>query len=168
MGSEQNKVRNRLGFINHKTYNDFIEKYPKSDVTYEQYIRVTKESTSVIRDFILDNELGFKLPHNLGYIAVDKFKPSKDSLYIDWKNTRLLGKIIPFTNFHSLGYVFKIKLYKNSKIQPLKAYEMNTHRILKRMLAKKVKEGKQYIHIDRSYFNKRFSIDRFLNRHNNG
>lgn len=156
-----NKIRGRIGFINRISYKKFILKYPKSEITYEKYVNILKESNKTIRDHILVNELGFKLPLNLGYIAITKFKQRDNYKVTDWKNTKLLQKIIPIMNFHSFGYMFKIKLYKNNRIKPFEIYQMQAHRIIKRMLAQRIKSGKQnYLELDNSYFNKRFSIER--------
>lgn len=168
MGANKNKIRNRKGFINRVSYKDFINQYPDSKVTYDEYISVLKESTVAVRDFVLTNELGFKLPFNLGYIAVDKFKPSKNMVAVDWVNSRKLKRLIPLTNFHTMGFMYKIKLYKNPRVKPLQAYEMQAHRILKRMLAANIKQRKEnYISIDRTYFSKRFNIDTYLNKNKN-
>lgn len=164
MGANKNKVTGRVGFINRKTYNEFIKDNPTSTITYENFIKVLKESSIVIRDYVLNNELGFKLPYELGYIAVDKFKPSKSHISIDWVNTKRFGKKIPLTNLHSFGNVYKVKLYKNPKIKPLMGYKMTAHRILKRLIAQKVKSGKaRYIPLETSYFGKRFNINNYLN-----
>lgn len=164
MGAAKNKVTGRTNYISKGNYKLFIEKYPESDITYKEYITVLKESTITIRDHILENSLGFKLPQNLGYIAVTSFKTNKNFVAIDWVNTRKLGKVIPLTNFHSFGNAYKIRLFKNSRIKPLIVYKMNAHRIIKRMLAKNIKSGSNvYVHIDRSYFTKRFHIDNTLN-----
>lgn len=163
MGSGKSKISGRINYIKREEYNLFIEKYPSSEVTYDEFITVLKESTNVIKNQILDNPLGFKLPHNLGYIAVDKFKPNKKFVAVDWVNTRKLKKLVPLTNFHTFGHTYKIKLYKNSKVKPLFAYNMDAHRLLKRQLAKCIKENKrQYINIDRSYYSRRFNINNYL------
>ena len=48
---------------------------------------------------------------------------------------------------------------------PLRVYKINAHRIIKRMLAKKIKEGySEYINIDKNYFNQRFRIENLLNK----
>lgn len=165
MSSEKNKVRNRVGFINRKAYKLFLEKHPNNTTTYEQYILILKESTKAIRDFILENPLGFKLPYNLGYIAVDKFKGLKDYVGIDWPATRRLGRVIPLMNLHSFGYFFKIKLYPNPKIKPLLIYKMNAHRKINRMLAANIKQGKEYLQIERSYFSNRFRIGQHIKQY---
>jgi hypothetical protein len=158
MSSKPNKVTGRHGFINIPAYKAFKAKYPEADVTYREYIDVLKASTCAIRDHILDNPLGFKLPYNFGYIAVDKFKPLNDYVLVDWKNSRRLKRRILFTNLHSFGYIFKIKLYPNPKIVPMRVHKFDAHRLVKRALAKRVKEGKEYLEIDRSYYSRRFRI----------
>lgn len=163
MGSGKTKISGRITYIKKDEYKKFIEKYPNSDVTYEEFITILKESNNYIKEQILDNQLGFKLPHNLGYIAVNKFKTSRKFVAIDWVNTKKLGKIVPLTNFHSFGHAYRIMLYKNAKVKPLQAYHMDAHRLLKRALAQNIKQDKQqYIAINKSYYNKRFSIDNYL------
>jgi len=163
LGANQNKVRGRIGFINKQSYKDFAQKYPNSETSYEQYISVLKESTKLIRDYILTNELGFKLPLSLGYIAVNKYKPKKT--YVDFSNTRKLGRTVPYTNLHSYGYMYKVTLYRNERIAPIHGYCMKAHRILKRMLAKNIKGHLQnYIAIDKNCYTKRFSIDYIINK----
>jgi hypothetical protein len=163
MGFGKNKIQNRANFINRETYVAFKEKFPDSKITYEQFILILKESTSTIRDHILDNPLGFKLPYNLGYIAVDKFKAKDDYVCIDWQATRRLGKRVPLTNLHSFGHIYKIKFFPNPRVHPLKNYAFKGHRILNRMLAANIKQNlREYINIERNYFSKRFNIDNYL------
>lgn len=163
MGSAKNKVAGRANYISRDEYNSFKEKYPTTPITYENFINILKTSTVCIRDHVLENPLGFKLPHNLGYIAVKKFKTNAKFFAVDWVNTLKLGRRIPLTNFHSFGHGFKIDFFKNSKIRPLMPYKMNAHRIIKRMLAQVIKAGDySYINIDKNYFTKRFNIENYL------
>lgn len=168
MGSGKGKLQNRKGFVNKVSYKLFIQKYPDSNISYTEYISVLKESSVCIQNTILTNELGFKLPLNLGYIAVHKFKPFKAWRAVDWPATLRLGRRIPLLNFHSMGYAFKIKLFKNPKLVPLRSYTMKAHRQLNRALGQKIKSGNdKYISIDPSYFSKRFSIENYLLENNN-
>lgn len=165
MSVNQNKVTGRKGFINRATYNAYKAKYPNDSTTYEEFITILKESNKDIREHILENPIGFKLPYNFGYMAVDKFKGLSHYVAIDWVNTRKLGKRVPLTNFHSFGYFYKIKLFKNPKIKPLFIYKMDPHRVINRMLAKRIKAGKNYLSIDKSYYSKRFRIGDYLKLH---
>jgi hypothetical protein len=164
MGACKNKIQHRVNFINREAYNSYKKKYPNSKIDYNQFILVLKSSTALIRDNILDNPLGFKLPYNLGYIAVDKFKAKDTYIAVDWQSTRRLGRRVPLTNLHSFGYMYKIKFFPNPKINPIKNYVFKAHRVLKRLLASNIKRQlKNYICIERNYFSKRFNIDNYLN-----
>lgn len=166
MGSKPNKIQNRVNYLNREGYLQFIKKYPKSDIIYEQYIKILKYSNTEIRDCILNYELGFKLPYNLGYVAVDKFKPSKKYIAVDWVNTKRLKKMIPLTNFHTFGYTYNIKIFKNPRSKPLEGYLLKAHRKINRMIADKIKnENKDYLSIDPTYYSSRFRIENSL-KHN--
>lgn len=164
MGSGKNQIQNRSNYLNRVEYNKFIAENPKSEIQYKDFISVLKESTKQIRDNIVDNPLGFKLPHNLGYIAVNKYKPLKTSrVPIDWVATNKYGRIVPLTNFHSFGFMYKIAFYPNESVVPMRLYVMRPHRILKRMVAQNIKNNTgNYISIDSNYFNKRFNIDQII------
>lgn len=163
MGSAKSKVTGRINYISKKEYLLFITKYPNSGISYEEFIKVLKQSTVRIKDTVLENPLGFKLPYNIGYITVRKFKTSKKYFAVDWVNTLKLGKRIPLTNFHSFGYGFKIDFFKNPKIKPLQVYKMNAHRSLNRALAQIIKTKENpYIELDKNYFSKRFNIENYL------
>jgi hypothetical protein len=163
MGSGKNKIANRVNYISRKEYNNFKEKHPTADVSYNEYITILKASTSEIREHILKNPLGFKLPYNLGYLVIKKFKTNTKFVAVDWVNTRKLGKLIPLTNFHSFGNAFRLEIFRNKRIKPLAVYKFTAHRIMKRMSAKIIKSGKApYIEIDKNYFTKRFDIENYL------
>lgn len=154
-----NKIGNRVGFVNKKAHKEFVKK-TGSAITVEQYKEIINESLLEIREYILENELGFKLPANLGYIAVNKFKQLDDYVVIDWQSTKKYKKVIPVVNLHSFGYMFKIQFFKNKSIRPLDVYFMNAHRHFKRALSKKIKAGEQnYMKLDNSFFTKRFRIN---------
>src|SRR5689334_22034598 len=119
MSSAKHRIGERIGFVNRKVYKEFNEKYKELGISYDDYISILKESTKAIRDSILENPIGFKLPYNLGYLAVDKFKPLHHYVAVDWPNTRRLGKLVPLLNLHSFGYMFSVKFYANHKIRAL-------------------------------------------------
>lgn len=164
MGSGKNKIQNRVSYLNREGYEEFKLKHPETKITYHQFVNILKESTFAIRDHILDNPLGFKLPLNLGYIAIDRFKGKDNYVITDWVNTRRLGKFIPLTNMHSFGYMYKVKFFPNPKSHPIRNYMFKAHRLLNRAIKPQVvKDFNKYISIDRNYFSKRFHIDNYLN-----
>lgn len=165
MGIGLNKIKNREGFVNRESYNLFIEKNKDSKITYEQYILILKNSLRITKQYILENPLGFKMPNNLGYITVCKYKPKTNRTPIDWVASKKLGKHVPLTNLHTFGYMYSINLYANPTIHSIKNYQFVPHRKLKRELGAQLKSGfNQHIHVDKSYFSRRFNIDNLLNK----
>lgn len=167
MGSNKNKITGRITYNNKPTYTEFsnTSKHVKSglDISYEEYKKIISESNLEISNIILENELGFKLPLNIGYIAVTKFKQKDNYIVTDWANTRKFNKVIPQLNFHSMGHMYKIKLFKNNKLVPFRVYFMQAHRSLKRRLAAIIKKGKSnYLNLDNSYFTSKFNINKIF------
>ena len=125
---------------------DFYKAYHKEnfntkyDLTEQKY----KEVLQAITDNILTTlESGdfVEMPYNLGSFKILKFK--NRSRYIDWKNTKLLGKYVYFNNLHSDGYSYKFKLDKTRcKFGGQKYYGFKVARYFARGLAKGIKENK--------------------------
>lgn len=158
------KTKNRVNFSTAKAYKQFKLKHPEVEITPQQYVEVIKRSNTLIGEAILTNPYGFKLPAQLGYIAIDKFKPKKGSNIkpIDWITTNQTGKLTYLTNLHSFGFIYVIKWYKNPNKKNSDCYVFKAQKLLKRALAKKIKAGKDYDKIDRSFFTRRFSIDKIF------
>lgn len=165
MSTGRNLITGRVSFLNRDGYRLFKKTYPSSPITYDEYITILKESTLCIKQHILENPIGFKLPCNLGYIAVHKYKPKKTRIMIDWVNTKKHGKRIPLLNLHSMGYMYKILFYKNTKSVFLSSIDIKPHRHIKRELASKLKNGvTPYIELQESFFTKRFSINNSIKK----
>ncbi|XAI97389.1 hypothetical protein [Leptolyngbya phage Lbo-JY46] len=141
------KIGNRHPSLTKDLYNDYI-KEGGENITYKEFTDIVKEANDLVIDAILEDISGFKLPYNLGYIVVNKFKGRYTKP--DYKNTLKYNKTIPLLNLHSFGFIYKIAWFKttntkgihsNSRLFP---YKLNFNRIFKRALAKKIKEGKIY------------------------
>jgi hypothetical protein len=164
MGSGLNKVRGRIGYCTRPFYKEFKKKYPNTTVTYEQYKDIILNSNDRIRHYILDNQTGFKLPLSMGYIGITKFKQKSKYIVPDWINCVKQQRYVPLLNFHSFGYMFKIKFFRNFRLRPIFVYDFKAHRTLNRELASLIKSGKQdYLPLDNSYFTKSFKIEKLLN-----
>lgn len=215
------KTKHRVNYSTAKAYKEFKAKYPEVDITAQQYVAIIKTSNELISTAIIENPYGFKLPSELGYIAIDKFKPksktissgdliigkkytilyygegddftnvgaatnSIDTVFIatgrmpnnyrngstlkvesrikpvDWITTNQTGKLTYLTNLHSFGYIYVIKIYKNPNKKNIDCYVFKPQKELKQALAKKIKGGKDYHKLDRSFFSRRFSIDKIF------
>lgn len=167
MSSQPYKTKGRVNYHVAKDYKLFCILHPEVQITKQQHYDIIFNSNKLIAEAILENPFGFKLPNGLGYIAIDKYKPKpnksgKTKKAIDWVNTNKFKKLIYLTNLHSFGWIYRIRLYKSPHAPNLDCYTFKAQRLLKRALAVKIKEGKQYHHIDRSYFSRRFSIDKIF------
>lgn len=164
MSSGKYKTKNRINYSTANGYKEFKLKYPTVDITVQQFVDIIKRSNDLIAEAILNNPVGFKLPNSIGYLAVDKFKPKKGSIIkpIDWITTNRTKTLTYLTNLHSFGYIYIIKLYKNPNKANLDCYVFKPQKLLNRALAKKIKGGKDYEKLDRSFFSRRFSIDKIF------
>ncbi len=161
------KVKDRVNYSNGTTsFKQFKATYPETTLTAQDYTKIIRQSNDLIAEGILNNPYGFKLPNSLGYIAVDKFKPRKGSRIkpIDWITTNKTGKLTYLTNLHSFGFIYMIRLYRNPNKKNLDCYVFKAQKLLNRALAKKIKAGRDYDEIDRSFFTRRFSIDKIFKK----
>jgi hypothetical protein len=60
------------------------------DISYSDFTNIIKESNKKIFQFVLEDENGFKLPENLGYLCIIKYKTKKKA--INWADTKKYGK----------------------------------------------------------------------------
>lgn len=106
--------------------------------------QIVIESNLEIAESIKADDDGFKLPENLGYIVVTKYKSKKKP--VDWVNTHKYKKKIYLTNLHSFGYIHHIKWYKRgvTSFAFKDVYKLQPARLLTRDVAKSVKSGKLY------------------------
>ena len=167
MSAAAYKTKNRINYSSAKGYKAFKEKYPDSNITSQQYALVIRKSNALIASAILENPFGFKLPNNIGYIAVDKYQPKKGSRKpIDWITTNKLHKLTYLTNLHSFGWIYHLKFYKNPSKKNVDCYTFKPQKLLRIALAKRIKAGEEYEPLDRSFFSRRFSIDKIFKNKN--
>lgn len=134
--------------LNRKLYKAFIEK-TCINIDYAVFLKIVQRTNELINKAIIEEESGVKLPENLGYVIVTKYKSRRTP--IDWKNTRLYNKKIPHLNLHSFGFIHHIRWFKiMSKCSNIFIYKFRPYRTLKRELAKNVKEGKKYFQWENS------------------
>lgn len=163
-GKQFNKILTHYG--NADYYKFYKSRYIKSGdelfmVSNSTYNQILSEFNQIIVEAILDKGLEFKLPHNLGSIAIRKYKPvirldkngniEKNCLPINPIETKKLWEanpeakekkmVVRFTNKHSDGFVFKIAYFKKkAKFKNKSVYHFSFKRSFKRMLSFRVKE----------------------------
>lgn len=142
-------------------YNDFI-KETNIKISYDIFRNIILESNKEIANMVANDDESFKLPENMGYVAVTKYKSKKKP--IDWKNSLLLGKRITLPNLHSFGYIYHIHWFKAglATFAFKQIFKLEPCRLLKREVAKNAKEGKEYNKWDTSDFWSKTKTLRYL------
>lgn len=130
--------------LNNEMFKQFKEENPDISISFKEFSDIIKTSNKKIYDAIIEDEEGFKLPENLGYLCVTKYKTRKKA--INWADTKKYGKKIYHLNLHSFGYSYHIKWFKTGICRFLfnEVFKFAPHRHMRRDVAAKVKEGKIY------------------------
>jgi ribosome biogenesis protein Nip4 len=102
------------------------------------------ESNKKICETVVEDENGFKLPENLGYLCVIKYKTKKKA--INWADTKKYGKTIYFLNLHSFGFRYHIKWFKTgiSRFSFNEVYKFAPLRTMRTHVSKNAKANKEY------------------------
>jgi hypothetical protein len=126
-----------------KLWKAYKEKH-NSTITYADFTKIVKESNKMICDTIVDDENGFKLPENLGYLCIIKYKTKKKA--INWQDTKKYGKTIYFLNLHSFGFRYHIKWFKTgiSRFAFNEVFKFAPLRTMRTDVSKNVKASKEY------------------------
>lgn len=150
----------RVNPLNQKLYKQYIQE-TGSDIDYKTFVKIISTTNEIIRESVIEEEAGVKLPLSLGNIVVTKYKSKKS--FPDWKLTKEYKKKIFHVNLHSLGFIHHIKWFKiGSDFSNKNIYKFQPYRILKRGVAKQIKEGKQYFKWEYSDFWSSTKLERNL------
>lgn len=137
-------IPDRNQILSKELWKEYVAKY-NSNISFKDFSNIIKESNKEIADIVADDEQGFKLPENMGYLCVIKYKTKRKA--INWADTKKYGKTIYYLNLHSFGYRYHIKWFKNgiSRFPFNEAFKFAPLRIMKTDVSKRIKDGKDYI-----------------------
>lgn len=115
-----------------------------TSITYKDFTTIVKESNKKIFDSVVEDTDGFKLPENLGYLCVIKYKTKKKA--INWADTKKYGKTIYFLNLHSFGFRYHIKWFKTgiSRFAFNEIYKFAPLRVLRTEVSRQIRAEKDY------------------------
>ena len=130
---------NRETISNLSFYNDYKKKYLDSTISYDLYKDIINSCFEEISNIILTDLIGFKLPRELGFLVIDKYKTNKKK--INFGIFKKTGKIVLYINLHSDGYSYRVKWIKRSSY---KFITFVLYRFLSRAITLKVFEGYSY------------------------
>lgn len=164
-----NKIKIHFGIRDY--FNYYSSNYKSSHVKKESnpylisqqlYSEIVSDYNSQIKDKIVEDRYEYKIPYDLGMIALRKFKPKigldKDGnlinkLPVNPRATRELWDANPdakankvfvrYTNKHSDGYVFTIHYYKKykAKFKNKTLYDFQFVREFKNHVSKMAQKG---------------------------
>ena len=133
------------------TFRDMYKDMPV-EVPYSLYKRVLDEMCKIILQIIFERADGFKMPYGLGFIQIGKYKPKSftpQSLSVDYKTSKDIGKRTYHLNEHSDGYKFRLYWSKLPQTFPDRyKYQLNLVRQNKRKLAQLIFNKHDYLNID--------------------
>jgi hypothetical protein len=126
-----------------KLWKAFKEKH-EIEISYSDFTKIVKETNKKIHNLVIEDENGFKLPENLGYLCVIKYKTKKKA--INWADTKKYGKTIYYLNLHSFGYRCHIKWFKTgiSRFAFNEVYKFAPLKTLRAGVSKAFKADKNY------------------------
>jgi hypothetical protein len=141
-GRGPNKVHNPYNLKDmYESYKESVEENTPYDISYKEFMTITEDYLKEISDGLLSGKGSFRIPKNLGYITITKFKVDLSKLNrIDWKATVETGKKIYHLNEHSDGFNYKVvwtRIQQNAR--NVKMYVFAPTRRIKRTLASLIK-----------------------------
>ena len=140
-------------------YNYYKKKYNNSKIDKKKYNDIISFFNKKVIDLIVEDNLDYHLPH-LNFVLTtrkEKRKPRivngklHNNIPIDWKATKNLWEeseeakdkklLIRYTNYHTSGYVFTIKIVKVGFVYKNKRhYKFKAARDFARALGKRIKD----------------------------
>lgn len=133
-------------------------------IEFKLFSTIILESNKIIFNVVADDPAGFKLPENMGYLVVTRYKTKKKP--IDWINSVKYRRAVYFTNLHSFGYMHHLKWcqFAIARFKYHEIYKFEPCRFLTRKIAKNVKEGTIYFNWQNSDFWSTSKLDRLYNK----
>lgn len=160
---------NRFIVLNRNLFKKFKEKHPDIELTYKEFYDITSAANLKIQDTILTDPSGFKIPLNIGYIAIKKFKPT--NRLVNLVHRRMSGRFAFNVNLHSFEYMFAIKWFKVTESRltsRMHCYQFKACRPMKARLVNIIKngEGSKFVSYETKHFYSRKLLQKF-NKHFN-
>ena len=139
-----------------EAYKDFCKRNPSIKLSLDVWRNIIYTFNESFRDYLLETGDKGKYPYGIGEFAINKRLRKKTTgkddefinLPIDWKKTREKGKRIYIMNYHSEGYSFHWKWFKNTtRIKFPDLWYFKPTRVTSRLLAHYIKVNEKYQHL---------------------
>lgn len=143
----------RYNTLNRTLWKRFVDT-TGTQISYALFSQIINDSLDFMRERLVHNISGFKMPEYMGYAAVTQYRPSKPKRLIDWAKTREHNVKVYHTNFHSLGYMPRINWLtaELSACKFLNVYKFIPDRKFVRGVSAQMLDGKSYNTYDYEHF----------------
>jgi hypothetical protein len=146
-----------------ENYIKFCKKNPGIKIPYDQWQSIIYTFNDMFRNYILETGEKAKLPAGIGEFSINKKKRKKIkkdpvngrefiNLPIDWKTTKEKGRVIYNFNYHTEGYFFGWKWFKEtSRFKLSDLWYFKPARVTSRLIAHYIKTDNKYQHLYRQW-----------------
>lgn len=126
-------------------------------------LNIIRDSNMVIKDILLDNIEGFKLPERLGFMVISSQENNKKR--IDYKRSKEFNAIVYHKNSHGPNALVFWENYNITGSEKIPNYKFILDHDFRKKKSRKLLEGKVYSTYEKNYFyNMRFKISKNANR----
>jgi len=143
-----------------ENYKNFCKKHPTIKLTYDEWRNIIYSFNDAFKNYILETGEKAKLPFGFGEFSINKKKRRKlkglndefINLPVDWKKTKEKGKIIYNFNYHTEGFFFGWKWFKETaRLKNADLWYFKPSRTTSRLLSHYLKTNEKYQHIYREW-----------------
>ncbi len=167
MPSGKIAIGHRDHILGRKFFKELKLAHPELELTWSEVVDIIRETNKEIANIITNDQAGFKLPENHGYIVVTSFKSNHKT--VDLENTKKFRRAIYHLNLHSFGHRLAIKWINNNRLNYFpKIYKFKACRTLCRQVAKSGKSGFNYLNWSKKDFIKFDKIYKSQENRNKG
>jgi nucleoid DNA-binding protein len=140
-----------------ENYYAFCKKHPSIKLTFDEWKNIVYTFNESFKTYILETGEKARLPFGFGEFSISKKKRRKIkgingqefiNLPIDWKKTKEKGKYIYNFNYHTEGFFFGWKWFKEStRLKHSYLWFFKPSRITSRLLSHYIKTDEKYQHL---------------------
>ena len=140
-----------------ENYHAFCKKYPSIKLTFDEWKNILYTFNESFKTYILETGEKARLPFGFGEFSISKKKRRKIkgvngqefiNLPIDWKKTKEKGKYIYNFNYHTEGFFFGWKWFKEStRLKHSYLWFFKPSRVTSRLLSHYIKTDEKYQHL---------------------
>ena len=152
--------------VSRANYKLFCKKHPNIKLHIDDWRKIIYSYNEMYKEYLLETGEKEKLPYGLGNFSIVKKKRQKVvshngvehiNLPIDWKKTKEKGKIIYNFNFHTGGFYFGWKWFKDTaRFKHSDLWYFEPCRVTSRQIKEYLFKDEKYQHLYKEWNSIRF------------